>query len=194
MALTRTQSAVLHVPKKEIGLTEREYRALLYDVAGARSAKEFDSIDFALVMDRLPSLGWQLHGGKNFYGLRPAWRRSPRWISSRQYTGWPADERGLGNWLQRTFKVSALWFLSAAQAPKAIAALRVMVERSTILYEQERAAGSRASAHYSPQKLFERRDLGIMQQRIREALGAEGPSSMGGPVKVGKTYVAISRR
>ena len=133
MALTRQQLAAIHVGKKALGLADDDYRAILHRVAGATSARQLDSLGFELVIEHFASLGWRPSFRRPYLGRRPG-MASPGQVTLMR-TLWDRYTRGegvdltLGKWLKRTFGVSALQFVTAAQALKAIDALRAMVSR-----------------------------------------------------------------
>ena len=142
MRPTRRQLAVVHIAKKELGLSEEEYRSILLNVAGARSSTELDSIAFQLVMEHFRSCGWEARDAGRSYGFRPGMASPGQLALIRdlwdEYTAGEGTDRQLGKWLERTFKVSDLRFLSVDQTPKAIGALRAMVARSREAREHQR--------------------------------------------------------
>ena len=133
MALTRQQLAAIHVGKKALGLTDDEYRAILQRAGGATSTRQLDSPGFELVIETFTSLGWRPSFRRPYLGRRPS-MATPGQVTLMR-TLWDRYTRGegvdltLGKWLNRTFGVSALQFVTAIQAPKAIDALRSMVSR-----------------------------------------------------------------
>ena len=133
MALSRKQSALIHVAKKQLGLTDEHYRAILSAITGFESSKHLDQRDFEAVMRHMSSLGFRNDFNKTFYGQRPG-MASPRQVALirklwGEYTGGKGDDSSLGKWLARTFKVSSLRFVTHEQAPKAITALKAMVAK-----------------------------------------------------------------
>ena len=134
MALTRKQSAAVHVGKKELGLTDDEYRAILCQVAGVTSSRELDSFGFeSSVIERFASLGWRSDVARPYLGRRPGMVTPGQVTLMRtlwdRYTGGEGDDLTLGKWLNWTFGVSALRFVTVAQARKAVEALKAMVAR-----------------------------------------------------------------
>lgn len=53
MVIDRDKLAVIHIVKKELGLSEEDYRAVLKNVAGVSSAKELDAEGFRNLMNYL---------------------------------------------------------------------------------------------------------------------------------------------
>lgn len=49
-ALDRKKLALIHIVKKELGLSERDYRCLLRRVAGVESARDLDESGFRILM------------------------------------------------------------------------------------------------------------------------------------------------
>ena len=123
----------MHVAIKDRGLSDQEYRDILRTVAGVESSKDLDHMGFELVMQVLAGLGFRSDFTKTFYGHRRG-MASLHQISLirqlwREYTGGEGSAGGLDKWLERTFGVSALRFLTADQAQKAIQGLFAMKKR-----------------------------------------------------------------
>ena len=130
MSLTRKQTALVHVAKKELGLSDDEYRAIMRQVTGVESSKHMDQYDFEDFMQYMAALGFKADFTKTFYGRRHG-MASPGQVSLirqlwDEYTDGRTTDLALGKWLTRTFKVSALRFVTSEQAPKAIAALKAV--------------------------------------------------------------------
>ena len=111
MALSRKQSALFHIAKKQLGLTDEHYRAILSTLTGFESSKHLDQRDFETVMQHMASLGFRSDFTKTFYGQRPG-MASPRQVALirklwDEYTGGKGDDSSLGKWLNRTFRISS---------------------------------------------------------------------------------------
>lgn len=142
MPLTRKQTALVHVARKQLGLTDEQYRAILLQLAGVETSKHLDRIGFELVMQYMAALGFKSDFAKTFYGHRPG-MATPAQVSLiralwDEYTEGETTDLALGKWLARTFKVSAVRFVTFDHAPKAIAALKAMKAKKM---EEERKAG-----------------------------------------------------
>lgn len=132
---TRKQLALAHVAKKQLGMDDDAYRTVLMRAAGVRSARDLDAAGFEAVMDEFGRLGFEARpkaGGPD-YGRRwgfasPAQVRLLRQLWQ-EYTRGEGTELSLGKWLKRTYGCDALRFLTAADAPKAITALKEMAAR-----------------------------------------------------------------
>lgn len=131
--MTRQQLAAIHVGKKALGLADDDYRAILQRLGGVPSARDLDSQGFELVIEQFAALGWRPAFRRPYLGRRKA-MASPGQVNLirtlwDRYARSQGDDAALGKWLHRTVKVSALRFVTAAQAPRAIEALKAMVAR-----------------------------------------------------------------
>ena len=130
--MTPSQFALVRVAKKQLGLDEDTYRAILKTHGGVQSTKDLDAAGFEAVMRHFNKCGFESTWRKRNFGERPG-MASPRqvelirqlWI---EYTG-KSDEAGLNAWLDRTTKASALRFLTASAAQKSITGLKKMIAR-----------------------------------------------------------------
>ena len=133
MALTKKQTAAIHVAKKQLGLSDDEYRAVLYRVAGVSSSMQMNGFDFELLITEFISIGWRPALGRQFFGFRDGMAAPGQVALIRalwdEYTGTAGTDLTLGKWLHRTFGVSSLRFLAADKVPKVIAALKAMKAR-----------------------------------------------------------------
>lgn len=132
MAMTRDQLSVIHMAKKQLGLDDDTYRAVLLRQGGVESSKDLDQAGFESVMDYLTRSGFRSDWMKRTYGHRPG-MASPNQVDliKKLWRQWSDDggESGLDHWLERKFQVSALRFATPAVAHKAITALKVMTAR-----------------------------------------------------------------
>ena len=133
MALSRKQTALIHIAKKQLGLTDEHYRAILSALTGCETSKHLDQRDFEAVMQHMASLGFKSDFTKIFFGQRPG-MASPRQVALirdlwGEYTESKVDDASLGKWLARTFKVDSVRFVTHEQAPKAITALKAMAAK-----------------------------------------------------------------
>lgn len=125
--MTRGQIALVHVAKRQLGLEDEEYEALLAR-AGASHANQLTAGGFRILMAAFEDLGFQSTSPRRPMGLRRD-RASDAQITCiramwAQCTGGDGTEKGLQTWLEGKFKVSSVRFVSAADAPRVIAALR----------------------------------------------------------------------
>jgi phage gp16-like protein len=120
--------AKIHIARKELGLQEAEYRALLQRVARVESAKDLSDRAAAAVIAEFKRLGWEPRESKR----APAERADIRKI----YALWgalqagPLDREALRAWVKRRFQVSAPEFLKPPQAREAIEQLKAWQRRT----------------------------------------------------------------
>ena len=130
--LNRKQIALVHLAAKQLGLDDGTYRAALEHQGGVTSAKDLDHAGFTTVMAYFTACGFRSDWIKRTYGNRPG-MASPGQVDLirllwRQYAG-SGDDRALNRWLDRSFKASALRFVTRDQAAMAIAGLKAMIAR-----------------------------------------------------------------
>lgn len=126
------QIALVHLAAKQLGLDEGSYRAVLARQGGVTSARDLDHAGFAAVMAYFTACGFRSTWTRRTYGNRPG-MATPGQIDLirrlwRQYAG-SNDDRALDRWLERSFKASALRFVTRDQAAKAISGLKAMIRR-----------------------------------------------------------------
>ena len=129
MTISQGKLAVIHVAKKQLHLSDKSYRSLLYQTSRVRSAKDLGHAGFVQVMQRFEKLGFKSDYNKHDYGQRPgmATLSQLKYIRSlwRQYASYPS-ERNLNKWLERQFHVSSLRFVDQETAAKVIVTLKRM--------------------------------------------------------------------
>ncbi len=130
MALTKKQTALIHLARKQLGLSEERYHHILQQMADVESARDLDQTGFELVMKATMALGFRSAFTKTFFSHRPGMATPAQVTLIRslwaEYATRDGSESALNKWLERTFKVSALRFATEEQAEKAIRALRKM--------------------------------------------------------------------
>lgn len=129
------QIALIHVAKKRLGLDDDMYRAILYKLGGVMSAKDLNAAGFEAVMEYFTACGFRSDWTHRTFGRRPG-MASPAQVDLikslwSEYTG-RDDEAALNKWLERSFHVSALRFLPASMAQKAITGLKRMKSRNSV--------------------------------------------------------------
>jgi hypothetical protein len=124
---------LIHVARRQLGLQEEDYRAILKLYGQVEHAAELCLPGFNLVMTRFGELGFRSTSPR-----RPAAPRlgmaSPGQVALiralwTDYTVGKGTEAELGKWLEGHFTISAVQFLTADTAPKVIGALRAMNKR-----------------------------------------------------------------
>ncbi len=131
--LSPKKIALLHVARKELGLSEEEYRAILLRQGGCDSSADLDEIGFERAIAYMTALGFRSNWTKRTFGNRPG-MASPAQIGLMRklwtdYHGPDDSEAGLNAWLSKYHKVSALRFVTAEKANAIMGALRKMAER-----------------------------------------------------------------
>lgn len=134
MSISGKQLSLIHIGKARLALTDDVYRAILHRVAGVKSARELDTLGVNAVMEAFYRLGFESTAPHKPFGSdRPgmATNRQCRLIRAlwAEWTGGQGTDASLGQWLDRSFAVSALRFVTAEHAAKAITALKVMKGR-----------------------------------------------------------------
>ncbi|MEJ0012893.1 MAG: regulatory protein GemA [Bauldia sp.] len=149
-AISGKQLALLHVAKSRLALDDGDYRAILASHGGGvESASDLDAAGFTMVMHRFAELGFQSTSAKRGFGSR-AGMASPRQIGliRKLWAEWsesaPQDEAAINRWLERHYAVSALRFLTAGAASKAITGLKAMAGRKQCKIGLRRASVGRA--------------------------------------------------
>jgi hypothetical protein len=109
--------AVIHIVKKELGLTDQEYRDILEEMAGVRSARDLDETRFRRLM--------------NYFARSPLYRLNKKYLTLRQKLyithlkddlGW--DQAHFRNFLKKYYKKTELQTFSKKEASKLIESLK----------------------------------------------------------------------
>jgi hypothetical protein len=134
MPLSRSQTAVLHVAKKQLALDDDSYRAELQRFGGASSAADLSFEGFDSVMRRFGALGFKSDWTKRTFGVRLG-MASPAQVDYirdlwQKFHGVDEKEAALSAWLRRSHKVDTLRFLDAKKAGAVITALKSMSARA----------------------------------------------------------------
>lgn len=128
--ITHSKIAVIQVARQQLGLSEDDYRSILWNHAGVASSKDLDDNGFEAVMFRLSELGFRSTWNQANLGYR-AGMATPRQIAFirrlwSEYTNGEGTDAALGKWLESKFKVSSIRFIPADRAQKIIGALKSM--------------------------------------------------------------------
>lgn len=131
--LSAKKIGLLHVARKQLGLSEDDYRAILAAQGGCESSTDLDELGFDRVMKHLTALGFRSTWTKRTFGNRPG-MASPVQVELMrklwtEYHGPDDREAALNAWLTRYHHVAALRFVTVDKAKAVIAALRAMVAR-----------------------------------------------------------------
>lgn len=120
--MDRKRLALIHIVKKELGLSDEEYRAILKREMGVESARDLNEEGFRRLMRFMVRSRYYL---VNRRGL--TLRQKLYLDHLKQALGW-TDEH-LANFLHKYFKRPRLTDLTRAEASKAILALTHMSQR-----------------------------------------------------------------
>ncbi|HEB50359.1 MAG TPA: regulatory protein GemA [Desulfobulbus sp.] len=124
MGLDRKKLAVIHIVKRELGLSDEEYRDILEQVTGVRSARDLDEAGFRRLMRR--------------FARSRHYRSSRDGITFRQKLyirhlvrdlGW--DERHFTNFLKKYYHQDTIDTMSRKEAGKLIESLKNILRRHT---------------------------------------------------------------
>lgn len=130
--MTPKQTALVHLAAKQLGFDDDIYRTILKVHGGVDSARDLDNRGFERVMAYFTAHGFRSTWTQRTFGKRPG-MASPRQVDLIRdlWTEWSgkSDEASLNAWLERSFHVTALRFLSSAAAGKAISGLKAMISR-----------------------------------------------------------------
>ena len=135
---------ILHVAKRECGLDDASYRALLFGAAGVDSARDIKTWQqYNAVLKAFAKLGFKVTAGKAAQsGLKktaPQNGRNGDWISARQeyyirglwdLASRAKDEASLQAMLQRIAGVTQIEWISKEKATKVILALRDIAKKA----------------------------------------------------------------
>lgn len=133
MSLSAKKLSVIHVARRQLALTDDDYRAILHGIAGVESSTELDDASFEALMFRFRQLGFQSTWNHRNFGYR-AGMASPRQVATirelwKVFTDGTGTDASLNKWIEHKFKVAALRFLTAEAANKAVGGLKIMVTR-----------------------------------------------------------------
>lgn len=132
MALSRRQIALIAVARKKPGMTDGAYRTVLAQLFGKESTTELTQADSDVLFAFLEWSGFRptLAQGPDF-GARPGMASFAQLELIRAlWHEFAGGAPGLETWLKRCFHVDAERFLTAADARKAITALKAMKARA----------------------------------------------------------------
>lgn len=129
---TAKQIKLVHLARRKLGIDDNLYRSILHGYGGVVSSKDLDNAGFEGVMAYFARCGFRSDWTKRTFGKRLG-MASPAQIELIRalWEEWSGsdDERTLNSWLDRSYHIAALRFLTPDIAGKAINGLRVMVAR-----------------------------------------------------------------
>ncbi len=115
--MDKKKLAVIHIVKKELNLSDEEYRAILREAAGVNSATELDDEKFRALMNYFVR---SRHYRVNAYGVTIRQKLFLKYLA--QQLQW--EEAHLANFLHKYYGKSSIDALTKKQASKAIESLK----------------------------------------------------------------------
>ena len=115
--MDRKKLALIHIIKKELELSDAEYRNILYKAAGVRSARDLDEASFRKLMNYFVR---SRHYRINQFGLTI--RQKLYLESIAQKLGWTDDH--LNNFIHKYYHKTVVDYLSKKEAIKVIESLK----------------------------------------------------------------------
>jgi len=121
---------IIHVARRQLRLTEEDYRGILNVFGGVQHVAELTNQGFTAVMARFEALGFVSTSARRPFAARVGMASPGHTSLIRQLwaecTGEAGTEAELGKWIERQFGVASLRFVSAELAPKVIGGLKAM--------------------------------------------------------------------
>jgi phage gp16-like protein len=134
-AVRSSELAQIHIAKKDLGLDDDTYRAMLFTLGRVRSAKDLDWAGRKKVLDHLKACGWKKKpptkaGGRKLDDAPQAKMIRGLWLELHG-AGLVRDpsEAALASFVKRQIGVDALQFCSGAQLARLIEALKQWLKR-----------------------------------------------------------------
>jgi len=119
MSLDRKKLALIHIVKKELGLSEEEYRRVLKDHAGVETAKDLDEASFRILMNFfVRSSYYQV----NRFGLTMKQKLYIKYLE--RDLGW--GQGHLDNFIRKYYHKQAVDNLTRTEARKLIESLKAV--------------------------------------------------------------------
>ena len=119
--MDRKKLAVIHIVKRELGLSDQEYRDILQRATGVRSAKDMDEEGFRRLMRYFAG---SKHYRINQYGMTFRQKLYIKHLVGD--LGW--DERHFRNFLKKYYKKTDIAMLTKKEAGKVIQSLKNIIK------------------------------------------------------------------
>jgi phage gp16-like protein len=135
-AASKRLLAMVHIAKKKLALSDDDYRAILLDVTGKRSAGDCTTDELGKVIDHFRARGWEADKPRGRSGSRradhgPARKARAMWISLHALGAIDdASDTALEAFARRQINCTALQWADQGQMYKLIEALKAMAERN----------------------------------------------------------------
>ena len=143
--ISMQQKAVIHVARSQLGMSDEDYRALLFRVASVRSSVDLEKSGFEALMAEFERLGFRKVKSRVQTGRREG-MATPAQVGKifalwKSYGG-AGDDLHMRRWLEKYFHVSHVRFLDDRRASKAIVALEKIAAWRA--HKSQAAGGSEA--------------------------------------------------
>jgi hypothetical protein len=115
--MDKNKLAVVHIVKKELGMSDAKYREILRSVAGVESAKDLDEANFRKLMNYFVRSS---HYRVNLFGLTIRQKMLINYLA--QQMGW--DGGHLNNFIHKYYHDRSLETLTRKEAIKLIESLK----------------------------------------------------------------------
>ncbi|WP_066718666.1 MULTISPECIES: regulatory protein GemA [Hyphomicrobiales] len=128
--ITGKQIAMIQAAKRQLGLSEDEYRGLVRRIGQADSARDLTPAGFTALIRAFETLGFQ-RTNPPLHVRRGMATPAQLALIEQLWRQWSGDENAgaMRAWIERSYKISALRFMTKDHAAMAINALRVMNRR-----------------------------------------------------------------
>jgi phage gp16-like protein len=133
--LRNAELAQIHVAKKQLGLDDDTYRAILWTVGRVKSAKDLDWTGRKALLDHFRAKGWKSAAPRKAKAERPVHPGQPGLVralwSELHQAGRVRDpsDAALGSWLRRNRLPERPEWLSSTQSRRAIESLKKWLYR-----------------------------------------------------------------
>ena len=117
--MDRKKLALIHIVKKELGISDRDYRCILRRIAGVDSSKELDEAKFRKLMYFFVRSRYYR---VNAFGMTLKQKLFIKFLASR--LGW--DETHLKNFIHKFYRREGLDALTRKEASKLIESLKAV--------------------------------------------------------------------
>ena len=128
--LADSKVRLIHVARRQLGLTDEDYRSILGLMGGVAHAADLDPRGFTAVMARFEALGFRSTSPRRPLSVRTGMATPGQVSLIRQLWAECTDGQGtdatLGKWLERQFHVSSVRFVTLDLAPRVIGAMNAM--------------------------------------------------------------------
>ena len=124
--MDRKKLALIHIVKKELNLSDSQYRAILHEAAGVESAKDLDEVKFRSLMNYFAR---SRHYRLNPYGLTIRQKLFIKYLA--QQLHWSQEH--LSNFIHKYYNEIEIDKLTRKQAAGVIESLKSISQREGVI-------------------------------------------------------------